>query len=151
PSPPAIAPGQRRSWISMAVATLAIAAIGFAAYRAGSERPSSDSEPVEFTVTLPGVTKPLDSWAMVSPDGRRLAYAATPESGREPMIWIRNIASSTPTPLAGTEGVAGPVFWSPDGRHLGFRAGGRLKRVPVDGGPVQVICPLTVHLGATWG
>ena len=31
-------------------------------------------------------------------------------------------------------------FWSPDSRHVAFIGQGKLKRVPVSGGPAQVIC-----------
>ena len=146
--------------IAIGAAIVAVAALGAAGwYGAGRRdlRPTAPAE-MEFVLSISGMTNPAESWGSepsfegytgVSPDGQRLAFIAR-GNDREPMIWIRRLQSAIPTPLAGTEGVAGQVFWSPDGRHLGFRAGGRLKRVPVDGGPVQVICPLSIHLGATW-
>ena len=145
-------PAPRWSGIAIGAAIGAVAVIGAAAWYGAGPRELHSTEPAgtEFVLPINGGTNPADSWAIASPDGQRLAFVAR-GNDREPMIWIRNLQSATPTALAGTEGVAGQVFWSPDGRHLGFRAGGRLKRVPVDGGPVQVICPLTVHLGATWG
>jgi hypothetical protein len=36
-------------------------------------------------------------------------------------------------------------FWSPDSRSIGFFAGGKLKRVDVDGGPVLTLCDAPVH------
>jgi Tol biopolymer transport system component len=138
-------------WLAFATGAAVIAVIGTAAWYGagrGELRPTAPAE-AEFVLPISGIINPADSWAIASPDGRRLAFVVRSED-REPMIWIRSLHSARPTPLAGTEGVAGQVFWSPDGRHLGFRAGGRLKRVPVDGGPVQVICPLSVHVGATW-
>ena len=139
-------------WRAVAMGAAVVAAIGAAAWYGAGRRdlPLTAPAETEFVLPISGVPNPADSWGIASPDGRRLAFVAR-GNDREPVIWIRSLQSATPTPLAGTEGVAGQVFWSPDGRHLGFRAGGRLKRVPVDGGPVQVICPLSVHLGATWG
>ena len=145
-------PAPRWPAIGIGAAIAAVALIGAAAWYGAGRRGTDPTPPAETEFMLPisGVMNPADSWGITSPDGRRLAYVAGGKD-RAPVIWIRNLQSATPTPLAGTEGVAGQVFWSPDGRHLGFRAGGRLKRVPADGGPVQVICPLSNHLGATWG
>ena len=52
--------------------------------------------------------------------------------------------------MAGTDDVVGPPFWSPDGRWLGFFAGGRLKKVDPSGGPALNICTIQNNLGATW-
>ena len=43
-------------------------------------------------------------------------------------------------PIPATEGVVARPFWSPDSRYIGFSAGGKLKKVPVTGGPAQAIC-----------
>ena len=71
--------------------------------------------------------------AAVSPDGSQVVLVARAKDN-VPMLWVRPLASSTPRVLAGTEGASRP-FWSPDGRSLGFAAGGKLKRVGLDGGP----------------
>jgi len=52
-------------------------------------------------------------------------------------------------PLPGTEGAAYP-FWSPDGRFLGFFAGGKLKRVDTAGGEPQILCDATNGRGGSW-
>jgi serine/threonine-protein kinase len=52
--------------------------------------------------------------------------------------------------LAGTEGARNP-FFSPDGQTVGFAAGGMLKKVPVEGGAVAVICDAPDARGASWG
>ena len=57
-----------------------------------------------------------------------------------PVLWVRDLASGEARALNGTEGAYLP-FWSPDSRELGFGAGGFLKRVAADGGPVQVVRP----------
>ena len=73
----------------------------------------------------------------ISPDGRRIAYRARRADGM-PMLWVRDLDSFEARPLPGTEDGFSP-FWSPDSRHLGFFAGGFLKRVPADGGPIQAV------------
>ena len=116
--------------IAIGAAIVAVAALGAAGwYGAGRRdlRPTAPAE-MEFVLSISGMTNPAESWGSersfegytgVSPDGQRLAFIAR-GNDREPMIWIRRLQSAIPTPLAGTEGVAGQVFWSPDGRHLGF-------------------------------
>jgi Tol biopolymer transport system component len=52
-------------------------------------------------------------------------------------------------PLAGTDGTSRP-FWSPDGRYLGFFAGGKLKKVDIGGGPPTKICDAPTGSDGTW-
>ncbi|MEO7156556.1 MAG: protein kinase, partial [Vicinamibacterales bacterium] len=86
--------------------------------------------------------------AVISPDGRRVAYPARRADGM-PLIWIRDLDQSVPRPLAGTEG-GNRVFWSPDSKQLGFAVDAVLKRLPADGGPVLEIVKGT-RVGASWG
>ena len=62
------------------------------------------------------------------------------------------MSSSEPRALAGTEG-ADSVFWSPDGRSLGFFAGNKLKRIEIQGGAVVPLCDVREGIGksGTWG
>ena len=41
-------------------------------------------------------------------------------------------------------------FWSPDGKYLGFFSSGKLKKVALAGGPVQVLCDAPEGRGASW-
>src|SRR5206468_3310493 len=54
-----------------------------------------------------------------------------------------------PQPLRGTEEAMFP-FWSPDSRSIGFFAGGKLRRIGVEGGPVQTLCDAPEGRGGTW-
>jgi len=85
--------------------------------------------------------------AAISPDGRRLAFAAG--SGGKQMLWIRPLESLTAQPLAGTEGAAQP-FWSPDSRYVGFFADGKLKKIEASGGPPQALCAAPAARGGSW-
>jgi Tol biopolymer transport system component len=107
--------------------------------------------PVAFTVPPPAGRNFLawveGSGLALSPDGTRLAYIAVGGG-----IWIRPLAAVTATPLAGAEGANG-VFWSPDGRSIGFFRAGVLNRIDAAGGPVVPLCDVlrwTGHTG-TWG
>ena len=85
---------------------------------------------------------------VVSPDGRNLVFSAMRENGTD-LLWVRPVDSVAATPLVGTEGASYP-FWSPDGRSIGFFAGGKLKRIDVSGGPPLTLCDATSGRGGTW-
>ena len=73
----------------------------------------------------------------LSPDGAMLVYAAKTADGRRRLL-KRRLADPHAEDVQGTEDAMYP-FWSPDGRDVAFFASGRLKRVPIAGGPVQTI------------
>jgi Tol biopolymer transport system component len=66
----------------------------------------------------------------LSPQGDRLAIVAA-APGERPKIWVRSFETGVAQPLPGTDGATG-VFWSPDGRSLGFQAVGKLKALSLD-------------------
>ena len=41
-------------------------------------------------------------------------------------------------------------FWSPDGKYIGFFSAGKLKKVALAGGPVQILCDAPEGRGASW-
>jgi Tol biopolymer transport system component len=85
----------------------------------------------------------------LSPDGASLAFTAMERSGNT-SLWIRRLDSLAPRELEGTEEASFP-FWSPDGRFLGFFAGGKLKRVAAAGGPPQTLTEAAEGRGGAWG
>jgi serine/threonine-protein kinase len=84
----------------------------------------------------------------ISPDGSRIVYLAVRGGNRQ--LYLRTLDRLEATPLAGTEDGYSP-FFSPDGRWVGFFAGGMLKKVSVSGGPPVTICLATNSFGASWG
>ncbi len=92
----------------------------------------------------------------LSPDGRLLAYVASPNGGvAQAQLYLRGLDSLEARPMPGTEGAFAP-FFSPDGQWIGFSAGGKLKKVAVSGGAPVTLCDLPlVGLGsaatASWG
>jgi Tol biopolymer transport system component len=73
----------------------------------------------------------------LSPDGRKLAFAATAPGKRG--LWVRPMDGTAARLLAGTVGAFGP-FWSPDGRSLAYFASGKLWRVDAAGGSPIAVC-----------
>jgi eukaryotic-like serine/threonine-protein kinase len=91
-----------------------------------------------------------DSLAL-SPDGSQLAFVAV-NSRSEHRLWVRGITNLDARPLPTSEG-ASSVFWSPDGRSIGFFAKGMLQRIDLPNGDAVLICPVDsdVGLSGTWG
>ena len=87
---------------------------------------------------------------VVSPDGTRLVFPAKGADGREQLA-TRRLDQSIVTVLAGTEGATDP-FFSPDGQWIGFFAGRKLKKIPLQGGEVVSLCDTAgQERGASWG
>ena len=84
----------------------------------------------------------------VSPDGRRLVFAAMEANGKS-LLWVRPLDSFGAQPLAGTEGASYP-FWSPDSRYVGFFSAGKLRKIDAGGGPTTPICDALNGRGGAW-
>ncbi|HEV2247463.1 MAG TPA: protein kinase [Terriglobia bacterium] len=120
-----------------------------------SLKPAPAPQPVSrLTITLPpgqqlaGLESGLA--LALSPDGTHLAYVA--RQGGVQQIFLRAMDSLVANPLPGTEGGTTP-FFSPDSQWVGFFAGGKLKKVPVNGGATLDlgVVAATVGAGASWG
>ena len=143
--PGAASPAQSRrgalGWIVAALAILLAAAVSFLYFR---ETPPADAA-LRLSVPLPdkfGV-----SYLVLSPDGRTVAVAGS--FGTRDGLWLRALDSLEPRPLSNTDGARHP-FWAPDGRSLGFFADGKLKIIPVAGGPATALCDAGTGGGGAW-
>src|SRR5215472_10455732 len=86
---------------------------------------------------------------VISPDGRRIAFAASKEGTSQSILWVQPLNSATAQAMSGTEGATYP-FWSHDSRFVGFFADEKLKKVDANGGPPQALCDTTNGRGGTW-
>ena len=85
----------------------------------------------------------------ISADGTELVYVG--EAGGRTSLFLRPLADSTSTLLAGTDGATEP-FFSPDGEWIGFFANGGLLKVPRGGGvPIRIAELKDVPIGVSWG
>jgi len=126
-------------WTVVALLSLLIVTVATSALLRGLREP----EEIRFLVSVPPMPNEYD--LAVSPNGRTIAFvASTPAKSNA--LFIRPIASVTPQQLAGTEDATYP-FWSADSRSIGFFAGGRLKRVDVEGGPARDVCAAVGTIG----
>jgi len=85
----------------------------------------------------------------LSPDGRTLTMVAYSTQASNYVLWTYDVGGRRTTSLDGTQGASYP-FWSPDGGFIGFFADGKLKKVDVSGGQVQVLCDAPNGRGGAW-
>ena len=103
---------------------------------------TSFSTPTNVTVSAP-------SFAL-SPDGRHLVFSAE-YPRKAATLWVRSMDRAAAQQLTGTDNAHYP-FWNPDGSWIGFFADGKLKKIPVAGGPVQFIADVSTDFrGGSWG
>jgi Tol biopolymer transport system component len=137
----------RASWMLAIVSSIAAVALGsyLVTHRAAPR------EAVRFTMLPPGshYFDGSQTGVAVSPDGRIVAFVAVDSTGAQ-QLWLRRLDSMEPTTVARTTGALHP-FWSPDSRHIGFFAGGKLMRVSLADGNVQVVADAPDPRGGTWG
>ena len=86
--------------------------------------------------------------AIISPDGRRLAFIGMDPEGRS-AIWVRDLHELTAAKIDGTSGAAYP-FWSPDGSQIAYFSEGKLKRVRINSGAPDVLDDAPLGRGGTW-
>jgi serine/threonine-protein kinase len=112
-------------------------------------------QPTRVTLNLPpGITADasIESGVRpqlaISPGGRWLVFVGA-ENGT-PRLFKRSLQEFDAVPIPGTEGGFHP-FFSPDGDWVGFFADDKLKKIPLNGGPPQVLADAWNPWGATWG
>jgi serine/threonine-protein kinase len=104
---------------------------------------ASNSSVIRFAIEIPPPYKLEFSGGdnartlSLDPSGTTLAFVAW--TGGRGRIFLREFSAGTARSLPGTENGEGP-FFSPDGRWLGFFSEGKLKKVPILGGPTLTIC-----------
>ncbi len=136
---------ERLAWLLVAAFAAASAALSLFLMR-----PPPTVPLLRTVISLPPkmALEPLNTALALSPDGRRLALAASGPDGNR-MLWVRPMDSLEVQPLTGTEGATCP-FWSPDSRFIGFFADRKLKKVLAAGGTVLTICDAPDGRGASW-
>ena len=125
-----------------AIGLLSVAAAWYAMSGARVPRPR-----MQFVVEPP----PQSAFASgaISPDGRQLAFFRVDVHDTNE-LWTRPLESLDARRVEGTRG-ARWQFWSPDGKSIGFFAGGRLRTIPASGGAPEDLAPAAAAFGASWG
>ena len=147
-----------KAWI--AAGMFALIAVGLAIYTWRHwERPVAGA-PVHLTLDIAlaealgnrefGAERPSRTAIAISPDGNIVVFSA--HQGTALQLYRRNLNRTEVSAMPGTEGATAP-FFSPDGEWVAFWADSTLKKVPLNGGPVAVICDTGAGggSGANWG
>jgi serine/threonine protein kinase/Tol biopolymer transport system component len=149
--PPAPAAPARRSklpWTVAAVSTIiTLVAVSFLVVWGRKSIPKTSPQPVvRLNVDL-GADVSLDALTgpdvILSPDGTRIAYIS------HARLFTRRLDRSESQELAGTERGLIP-FFSPDGRWIAFLGGGKLRKIPVEGGTSIPLCDASSPVGGAW-
>lgn len=119
-------------------------------------RLTSAQQPVHTSIEPPAgfdFFSVADGAPAISPDGQQVAFLAAkrgtsfaPGGGS---LYLLRLSTGESAPVAGGQGALFP-FWSPDGKYLGFFSEGKLKKIPVTGGTVQVLCDAPDGRGGSW-
>jgi eukaryotic-like serine/threonine-protein kinase len=137
---------------AVAATAAALASVAFWAPWRGAST-FAPTEPMRLQIALPEEKAILAFTGVfaLSPDGRQLAFAASGSDGVQ-RIWVRALDSLEARPLPGSEAaILLLFFWSPDSRFIAFDAGGKLKKIPIAGGPAETICDLNgTAAGGSW-
>ena len=140
---------ERAAWIIAGLCTIALL-IFLGLYLAASR--SRPSVVVSSILPPPGThfsfVGSLSGVPQISPDDDTLLLNVVDANG-EGSLWLRPLNSASARPLQGTQGAESP-FWSPDGKSIGFFAGGKLKTISVSGGPVMSLADASIVSGGTW-
>jgi serine/threonine-protein kinase len=135
-----------RTWISAA----GIATAVFFGWRATRAPAQASGSPILATL-LPG---PGEEWNIsgaelaLSPNGRQLVIGSLVDGAQGPLL-LRSLDTLSGVVLAGTVGAHDP-FWSPDGKAIGFFAGGRLQVLDLASRALRNLCPALNPVGGTW-
>ena len=149
PAPVTVARTKARLWgIAPAVAALVA---GVAVWLLKPAPPAPPRAVARLAVVLPAEValrffgRPSVAF---SPTGRHIVFAASRAGASQ--LYLRGIDRAEAQPIAGAEGAVMP-FFSPDGQWIAFSADGKLKKVPITGGPPTVLCDAPAPWGGSWG
>ncbi|HVP42958.1 MAG TPA: protein kinase [Terriglobales bacterium] len=141
---------QKRTLMIAAAVGWLLAAAALAFFLSSRSQLEEARRPVTASWTAPTGTEfasVVVGAPALSPDGSKLAFMTGTLA--EPKLWIRDVTSGTVRAIEGVEQPTFP-FWSPDGKYIGFFSAGKLKKVALAGGPVQLLCEAPEGRGAAW-
>ena len=143
--PAAAAAVSNRSLVPWTIAAgifLALAALGFVHFRETVPEKTAirlDLDLGEDRTVRAGVVSDI----ALSDDGKQIAYLA------QDRLFVRRLDEAQARELPGTAGAASPVF-SPDGQWVAFAAGGKLRKISVNGGAAVDVTDAPFLLGVAW-
>jgi Tol biopolymer transport system component len=141
---------QKRTLLIAAVVGWILAVAGLASFLSSRVQLEDARRPMTASWLPPRDTEfaPAAAGALtLSPDGLKLVFLTGGASDTK--LWVRDVNTGTVHQVEEAERPTFP-FWSPDGKSIGFFSAGKLKKVALAGGPVQVLCDAPEGRGASW-
>jgi len=136
-----------RRWAEVAGVACLVVIVGIAVWIL---KPTPPKPVTRAVINLPPgdrLVGPNQTALALSSDGKQLAYAAF--RGATSQIFLRAMDSQEARPISDTDGASEP-FFSPDGQWIGFFAGGKLKKISVNGGAAVTLADAGNPVGASW-
>jgi Tol biopolymer transport system component len=138
----------RRAWWPFVVGAIAIAVLIVAAIL---RRPSPGvTHVLQAAVPTPEIAQVVREEVALplalSPNGESIVVYGTNADG-VPVLWLYNLKSGAARQIAEN---AFSVGWSSDGKSIAYFSEGKLKTLPVDGGPGRVLCDARPEGTPTW-
>ena len=122
-------PAPRRGALTAGIAAAAAAAGFLLAYLLTPAR-GPDPSSYRFIPVATGIE--VETQPAWSRDGKALAYVASIDGVTQ--VFVRNLNSPTPAQITSSPSACTNPFWSPDGTHIYYHAGGDLWSVGAAGG-----------------
>ncbi|UCF35927.1 MAG: serine/threonine-protein kinase, partial [Acidobacteriota bacterium] len=138
----------RPGWLAMVLLVCAGVLFGVAISVLTRDGGAESSEEVIQVDLILDPPVELTQSPVVSPDGKTIVYTGRAKGTTQ--LFRRGFAENESTVIPGTEGGVSP-FFSPDGRWVSFFAGGRLKKILLEGGqPIPVAVYAGTAVGGAW-
>ena len=137
--------------LTVGLATIAAAAIGWALFGNRTGTPSASVIPARFSLAASVSAGGFGNSIAVSADGSKIAYTSRDPGSTRIVIMLRRLEDDSSVVIPGTGRGINP-FFSPNGESLGFTLEGRVMRVDFGGGGARSIAKFDapVVTGA-WG
>ena len=151
PAPTGGSRDRLRDPVLWGIALVAVAALGFAGAQFRRPATPPPMRPVRFLFTGPDSAPIVENFpwpAAISPDGGMLVYAVA-ERGGARVLYSRRTDQLEGHAIPGTASGSQPLF-SPDGQWLAFEAGGKEKKIRLDGSAPVTIAGGGWNNGADW-
>jgi serine/threonine-protein kinase len=135
----------------VALAVVALAALGGGAALARRKPTAATLPTIRFVMAVTDSTHPFDNFpwpAAISPDGGTVVYSVVGR-GNVPSLYALRTDQLAPVAIPGTAGAYQPYF-SPDGQWLAFEGTGKEHKVRLDGSAPVTITDAAGSNGATW-
>jgi len=114
-----------------------------------SERRSATRFATDLGANAPLVLEANGAPALaLSPDASSLAFIGRSADG-EGQLYVRRLNQLTAVSIERTDGAVSP-FFSPDGQWIAYFAGGKLKKVSINGGASIALCDAPAPRGGAW-